>query len=308
MGLRIVFFGTPLPAARCLESVLASDHEVAAVVTAPDAPSGRGMDVRPSAVKEVALGSGILTIEPKSLKEPGSWATLGAIGADAFVVIAFGKILPREVLEMPKLGCFNVHLSLLPRWRGAAPIQWALLEGDKTSGVTVILMDEGIDTGPILATTEVAVLPEDNAGTLTGKLTETGANLLLDVLSDAGEGRLQGRPQGGEVRPAPKLTKSDARIPWGETPLRVVNRVRAFGPRPGAWTTIGGRRLIVLSAKDADSVPDGPPGTLYDGGGLAVNAKGGVVSMDFVKPEGGPGMTGGDFVRGRRLNKGDRFE
>jgi len=233
-----------------------------------------------------------------------------ALGADVFVVCAYGLLLPNPVLEATRLGCVNVHFSLLPAFRGAAPVAAALLAGAPVTGVTIMQMDPGLDTGPILATVEEPVREDDDAGSLEARLAQSGANLLVEVLHRLEEGTVQARPQDDALASyARKVKPDDARIDWTEPPEAVVNRVRAFSPRPGAWTTVDGRRLKVWRAhvvpgggaggqREAGAFEAGPDGSLRVPTGSG-DTRGGIL-LDAVQPEGGRRMSGGEFLMGRR--------
>ena len=312
MGLATVFFGTPEAAVPSLERLLASDHRVLGVVTAPDRPKGRGMQLTPSPVKERATAAGLAVSQPTTLRDPEVQASLAAMGADLFVVCAYGLLLPNAVLQATPLGCINVHFSLLPAFRGAAPVAAVLLAGVLVTGVTIMQMDPGLDTGPILAAVEEPVREDDDAGSLEARLAEAGSDLLVDVLDRLEEGGVKARPQDDALASyARKVTPDDARIDWTEPAEAVVNRVRAFSPRPGAWTTLDGRRLKVWRAQvapgvgagagagagargEAGAFQAGPDGSLLAGTGR------GWVLLDVVQPEGGRRMSGRELLMGRR--------
>jgi methionyl-tRNA formyltransferase len=312
MPLRAVFFGTPAAAVPTLVRLRESSHEVLAVVTAPDRPKGRGMEVAASPVKEAALAAGLPVLQPPTLKDPAVQSELAALGADVFVVCAYGLILPRAVLETPRLGAVNVHFSLLPAYRGAAPVAWAVLDGRGVSGVTIMQMDPGLDTGPILEQAEEPVRPDDDTGALEGRLAEVGAMLLVSVLDRLEAGTVSPQPQDDSTSTyAAKLTPEAARIDWSEEAKPIARRIRAFSPRPGAWTTLGGRRLKVWRASvpeawstAAGAAPPGPvpPGsvTAGPGGAMVVATGGGPLVLEEVQPEGGRRMAGSELLRGLR--------
>jgi len=303
MSLTTVFLGTPEAAVPSLEALLDSGHRVLAVATAPDRPKGRGMELAASPVKERAQAAGIPVLQPPSLRKPEAQAELAALGADVFVVCAYGLILPPAVLDQPRLGCVNVHFSLLPAFRGAAPVAAALLAGVPVSGVTIMQMDPGLDTGPILDTVEEPVRPDDDTGSLEARLAVAGADLLVSVLDRLEAGTIGARPQdGSQASYAGKVTPEDARIDWDQPGASIVNRVRAFNPRPGAWTTLDGRRLKVWRARVAEESGGGAPGSFAGGsdGSLVVATGDGALTLEEVQPEGGRRMPGADFLRGRR--------
>ena len=312
MSLRTVFLGTPEAAVPTLEALLDSDHRVVAVVTAPDRPRGRGMELAASPVKQRALAAGIPVLQPPTLRAPEVQVELAATGADVFVVCAYGLILPPAVLEEPRLGCVNVHFSLLPAFRGAAPVAAAILAGVPVSGVTIMQMDPGLDTGPTLDTVEEPIRPDDDTGSLEARLALAGARLLVSVLDHLEAGTIEARPQdGSQASYAGKVTPEDARIDWSQPSASIGDRVRAFSPRPGAWTILDGRRLKVWRARPGDGPlasgeprwkPEGEPGWFGSGAGgsMVVVTGDGVVALDEIQPEGGRRMSGPDFLRGRR--------
>jgi methionyl-tRNA formyltransferase len=303
MALTTVFLGTPEAAVPTLDRLLDSHHSVKAVVTAPDRPKGRGMELAASPVKRRALAAGIPVLQPPTLRTVEAQAELAAAGADVFVVCAYGLILPPAVLDQPRLGCVNVHFSLLPAFRGAAPVAAALLAGVPVSGVTIMQMDPGLDTGPILDTVEEPIRPDDDTGSLEARLAVAGADLLVSVLDRLEAGTIEAQPQdGSKASYAGKVTPEDARIDWDQPGASIADRVRAFSPRPGAWTTLDGRRLKVWRARAAGEPGGGPPGSFAGGaGGALVVATGdGALTLEEVQPEGGRRMSGADFLRGRR--------
>ena len=303
MALRTVFLGTPEAAVPTLDRLLESHHEVLAVATAPDRPKGRGMELAASPVKQRAVAAGLPVLQPPSLRPPDAQAALAAFGADVLVVCAYGLILPAAVLDRPRLGCVNVHFSLLPAFRGAAPVSAAVLAGVPVAGVTIMQMDPGLDTGPVLATVEEPVLPDDDTGSLEARLAEAGAALLVSVLDRLEAGTIEAQPQDAALASyAGKVTPEDARIDWGQPSTSIGRRVRAFSPRPGAWTTLDGRRFKVWRTRPSDAVAGGAPGTFGEGAGgslVVATGDGGLVLVE-VQPEGGRRMSGAEFLRGRR--------
>src|SRR5437870_2164144 len=290
MSLGTVFLVTPEAAVPTLEALLDSDHRVLAVATAPDRPRGRGMELAASPVKQRALAAGIPVLQPPTLRTTEAQAGLAAAGADVFVVCAYGLILPPAVLEEPRLGCVNVHFSLLPAFRGAAPVAGAILAGVPVSGVTIMQMDPGLDTGPILDTVEEPVRPDDDTGSLEARLARAGAGLLVSVLDRLEAGTIEAHPQdGSRASYAGKVTPEDARIDWGQPSASIVARVRAFSPRPGAWTTLDGRRLKVWRARGAGEPGAGAPGSFAGGAGgsLGVATGDGALTLEEGQPEGG---------------------
>jgi methionyl-tRNA formyltransferase len=258
-GLRIAFAGTPDFAVPALESLLNSRHTVVGVLTQPDRPKGRGRQVAASPVKEKALAHGLPVSQPLTLKDEAGRADLVSWQPDVLVVVAYGLILPRPVLTLPRLGCLNIHASLLPRWRGAAPIQRAILAGDPTSGVTIMVMDAGLDTGPMLLKKEVAIARTDTGGSLHDRLGGIGASALLEALDGYSDGTLTPVPQPTEgVTYAAKLDKAEALIDWSRDALAIERQVRAFNPWPVAETRLDGEQLRVFEAI-AETSPGATP-------------------------------------------------
>jgi methionyl-tRNA formyltransferase len=251
--LRVAFAGTPEFALPALEALLRL-HDVAGVLTQPDRPSGRGRHRRASPVKTLAEAHHLPLLQPASLRDAAPLAALDAWKPEVLVVVAYGLILPRAVLELPRHGCLNIHASLLPRWRGAAPVQRAILAGDAATGVTIMRMNEGLDTGPMLLRREVAIGPRDTGGSLSAALAALGATLMIEALEGLASGTLRAQPQPDEgVTYAPKIEKAEARIDWGRDAADIDRQVRAFSPWPIAETTLEGRQLRVHSAENMTS-------------------------------------------------------
>jgi len=305
---RIVFMGSPdfaLPTLRAL----AQTHTVIGVVTQPDRASGRGRELKPPPVKTLALQLGIPVIQPEKLREPAAMEQLRAWSPDLIVVAAFGQILKPEVLHLPRFGCLNVHASLLPRWRGAAPIQAAILAGDEETGVTIMQMDAGLDTGPILTQRPLRLTPDLTAGSVSQALSTLGADLLLDTLPDYLAGKLTPTPQPEEgVTYAPMLKKEDGRLDFTSDVSELERKVRAFNPWPGAFMDFDGTILKIHRAHIA-------PFPLGEGSGVraveagkrlviqnqpAVAARGGALILDEVQPAGKKPMSGKSFLAGGR--------
>jgi methionyl-tRNA formyltransferase len=312
--MRVVYLGTPAAAVPPLEALLDSTHEVVAVVTRPDRPRDRrGGPPQPSPVKQAALAAGVPVLEPPSGRDPELPARLAATGADIGVACAFGYLLPDAVLAAFPRGIINLHFSLLPAYRGAAPVQRALLDGVEATGVTTFQIDAGMDTGPMLLAAEVAVDPREDAGALTARLAEVGARLIVETLDALEASQLQPRPQpeaGASL--APKVTGEEARLDFSWPAARLADAVRAFTPAPGAWTTHRGRRLKVTRAAPAEgsrepSPEDGRPTlepgrlALGPGGRLLVGAADQPLELLEVQPEGRRAMSGAEFARGARL-------
>jgi methionyl-tRNA formyltransferase len=252
--LRLGFAGTPEFAVPALDALLSSRHSVVAVFTQPDRPAGRGQLVRLSAVKKRALELQVGIHQPSSFKTPDAEAVLRELKLDALVVVAYGLILPAAVLQLPALGCFNIHASLLPRWRGAAPIQRALLAGDEVTGITIMRMDAGLDTGPMLKARELPIGEFDTAGTLHDRLARLGGELVVETLDAVADGRIEAKPQPSSgITYADKINKAEAVIDWHDDVQSIQRRVRAFNPWPVAETTLNGLQLRVW---DAVVLPD----------------------------------------------------
>jgi methionyl-tRNA formyltransferase len=301
---RIVFMGTPAFAVASLEACLAVG-EVVAVVTQPDKPRGRGQEVSFSPVKQKALERGLPVLQPLKLRNTDFHLELAALKPDVAVVTAYGKILPKAVLEAPRLGCLNVHASLLPRWRGAAPIQWAIAAGDARTGVCLMQMDEGMDTGAVLARAEVPIGPTDTSATLHDALSQLGGRLLRDELPRYLAGALVAVPQPSEgVTPAPMIDKEEGRLDFRRPALELERRLRAFTPWPGCFTTLNGALLKVHAVEVTAS--SGAPGCVLraDASGLEVACANGALRLLSVQPEGKKAMAAKDFLLGRPLAVG----
>ncbi|MEM6440776.1 MAG: methionyl-tRNA formyltransferase [Pseudomonadota bacterium] len=261
--MRLVFMGTPDFAVPTLEALVEAGHGVAAVYTQPPRPAGRGKKPRPGPVQAQAEALGLEVRHPTSLKSEAEQAAFAALEADAAVVAAYGLILPRAVLEAPRFGCWNVHASLLPRWRGAAPIQRALLAGDAETGVCIMRMEAGLDTGPVVLREATEIGPEDTGGSLHDRLAEIGARLMPRALAGIAQGTLEAEVQPDEgVTYAAKIEKAEARVDWARPAAEVDRRIRAFAPFPGAWTEIGGERVKLLMSRV--EAGDGEPGEALD--------------------------------------------
>ncbi|MFG6668518.1 methionyl-tRNA formyltransferase [Halomonas sp. HNIBRBA4712] len=267
-SLRVVFAGTPEFAEAHLAAVLASDHQVVGVYTQPDRPAGRGRKLTPSPVKRLALEHGLAVYQPESLKSADAQAELAALEADIMVVVAYGLLLPQAVLDTPRLGCINVHASLLPRWRGAAPIQRAIEAGDAASGVTIMQMDAGLDTGAMLLEIETPIDEETTGGTLHDRLAEQGAKALIDALDGLARGALSAAPQPEQgVTYAAKLSKAEAELDFTQSAEMLARKVRAFNPWPVAWAALNDERLRLYMARAGERTADASlPGTLLDHG------------------------------------------
>lgn len=299
---RVVFMGTPAFAVPVL-TALASTHQVVGVVTQPDRPAGRGRELQPAPVKRVALEFGLPLIQPPSLRRPEALAQLAAWQPEVIVVAAFGQILRQDVLDLPPHGCLNVHASLLPRWRGAAPIPAAILAGDAVTGVTIMKMDTGLDTGPIVARREEPIRPDDTQTSLGERLAQLGARLLVETLPAYLEGALLPQPQPEEgVTYARQLRKEDGLLDWSRPAVELDRQVRAFHPWPGAFTSWKGQMLKVLRAVPLpDWRGDAPPGlVLALADGIAVATGEGALRLEQVQLAGKRPMDVALFLRGQR--------
>jgi len=306
MSLRVVFMGTPAFACPTLSEIVGQGHEVAACYTREPAPAGRGMDLRKSPVHVMAEGLGIPVLTPRSLRGPEAAEVFAAHGADAAVVVAYGKILPAAILAVPPLGCLNLHGSLLPRWRGAAPIQRAVMAGDAETGVMVMRMDEGLDTGPVAMAERIAIGPDMTAGDVHDGLMHLGADLMARALAALSRGALTFAPQAQDgVTQAAKIDKAEAAIDWSRPAREVHDRIRGLSPFPGAYFTAdwgqGATRVKVLRSTLVDG--GGPPGTVLDDA-LAVACGAGAVRLLEVQRAGKAAASAREFLRGAGLRVG----
>jgi methionyl-tRNA formyltransferase len=296
---RVVFMGSPDFAIPTLRA-LAGQYNVVGVVTQPDRASGRGREQKAPPVKTLALASGIPVLQPETLRLPEAMEQLHAWNPDLIVVTAFGQILRKDVLEMPRYGCINVHASLLPRWRGAAPINAAILHGDEETGVTIMQMDVGLDTGPMLSQRSIRLMPEDTAGTAFEKLSTLGADLLLETLPDYLSGKLTPIPQPEEgVTYAPMLKKEEGRLDFSQDVNALERRVRAFNPWPGAFMDFDGTLLKVHRARVESGEASVGQRLIYENQ-PAVGARGGILILEEVQPPGKKSMSGKAFLAGAR--------
>jgi methionyl-tRNA formyltransferase len=301
--MRIVFAGTPAFAVPSLRAAHAH-HEVVAVYTQPDRPAGRGRGLTPSPVKLEAIQRGIPVLQPLSLRKKSTQDALREMQPDVMVVVAYGLILPQAVLDIPQYGCWNVHASLLPRWRGAAPIQRAIEAGDTETGVCLMQMEAGLDTGPVLLAQSMPIGPEDTGGQLHDRLSDLGAQVLRDALGLLRAGvRLPPHPQAEEgVAYAHKLDKAEAKLDWAQPAGVLARKVRAFNPWPVAEAQVAGERLRIHGAVVVDQSHDATPGTLLAAGrqGLDIACGVGVLRLRVVQREGGKAITAADYLNARR--------
>jgi methionyl-tRNA formyltransferase len=297
--MRLIFMGTPGFAVETLEALIAAGHEIACVYAQPPRPAGRGMAERLTPVHAFAETHGLMVRTPKSLKGAAEQQAYAALAADATVVVAYGLLLPRPILEAPRLGCFNVHASLLPRWRGAAPIQRAIMAGDDESGVTIMRMEEGLDTGPMCKVGRIAITPETTAETLHDGLARLGARLIVEVLA---EPVITATPQPEEgVTYARKIDKAEAHIDFALPAAAVRNHIHGLSPSPGAWLTVNGTRVKVLACDVVAG--NGAAGVFLDDR-LTVACGDGAVRLTRLQREGKGAMDADTFLRGFAIAAG----
>jgi methionyl-tRNA formyltransferase len=301
--LRLAFMGTPDFAIPALSALADAGHEFAAVYSQPPRAAGRGQQERPSPVHAAALARGITVRSPVSLRDPAEQSAFTALKLDAAVVVAYGLLLPRPVLGAPRLGCLNIHASLLPRWRGAAPIQRCLMAGDTETGITIMQMDEGLDTGPMLLQERLPIAPDDDAGRLHDKLASLGARLILTALGGLADGTLKGQPQpSADVTYAAKLTREEERLDWRRPAADLARQVRALSPRPAAWFAMSGDRFKVLAVEPV-SEKQTAPGMVLDDGFLVACGQGALRILRIQRSGKAP-MEADEFLRGYRLPHG----
>jgi methionyl-tRNA formyltransferase len=302
--LRLAFMGTPDFAASSLRALIDAGHEVACVYSQPPRPAGRGHQVQRSPVHVLAEERGIPVRTPKSLRNAEAQAEFAALDLDCAVVAAYGLILPQPILDAPRMGCLNIHASLLPRWRGAAPIQRSILAGDAETGVTIMQMDAGLDTGAMLLKGTVPITAETTAGSLHDALAELGAGLIVQALDGLAEGRLTAEPQPAEgVTYAAKLSRDDGRLDWNQPADFIERQVRALNPWPGVWFDLGRERIKVLKAELATGTPGAAPGTLLDAD-LTVACAEGAVRLTRVQRPGKAAVEASAFLRGFNVTVG----
>lgn len=306
--LKIIFAGTPEFAAKHLEHLITENFEVIACYTQPDRPAGRGKKLQPSAVKSVALEHDIPVYQPESLKNEEAQSELAALGADLMIVVAYGLILPKVVLDMPKFGCINVHGSILPKWRGAAPIQRSVLSGDPETGVTIMQMDVGLDTGDMLHIETCPISADDTSGSVYQKLQEIGPKALVTTVHKIAKGDISPEVQDdSQATYAHKLTKEEAEINWQDSAEQIERNIRGYQPWPVATMQLANNKVKVLKAQivDSDSIEtpasDVEPGTILqaDKTGLVIATTSGLINITTLQPPGKKPMSIGDFVNGR---------
>lgn len=308
--MRIVFMGTAAFAVPCLEALLAAEHEVAAVVTQPDRPHGRGLTWHPSPVKESALRYKLPILQPEKARDPDFVAELAALAPELIAVVAYGQILRAAVLELPPRGCVNVHGSLLPELRGAAPIQWAVIRGYRETGVTTMFMDAGMDTGDMIFRAREPIHPDDTAGTLAARLAPAGARLLVETVAAIAAGAPPRESQDhARATYAPMLKREDAAVAWDLPAEAVRDLIHGCNPAPGAFAGHAGKPLKLWRAELVESAPQGVPGEVValDRDGPVVAAGRGALRLLEAQPASRPRVTGAEFARGARLEHGERL-
>ena len=292
--MRLAFMGTPVFAAVALQALIDAGHEIAAVYAQPARPAGRGQKPQPSPVESLARQHGLPVFTPVSLKSPEEQAAFAALNLDAAVVAAYGLILPRAVLEAPKRGCFNIHGSLLPRWRGAAPIQRAILAGDAETGITIMQMEAGLDTGPMLLKGVLPITAETTGGSLHDALADLGARLMVQYLADPAAYPPEVQPKAG-VTYAAKIDKAELKLDWSLPAAQIDRVIRTFAPKPGAWAEINGERVKVLAAVPVPG--SGEPGTALDDAVTIATGEGALRLTHLQRPGKGP-VAAADLLRG----------
>ena len=310
--LRIVFAGTPQFAAASLEALINSRHQVVAVYTQPDRPAGRGKKLTPSPVKRLAQETGIPVCQPPSLKSDDEQKTLEHFNADLMVVVAYGLLLPQSILDTPKLGCINVHASLLPRWRGAAPIERALMAGDRETGITIMQMDVGLDTGDMLVKTRCPIHDHDTAGTLHDRLLSQSGDALLQAIEQLADGSAQPQPQNhDQACYAHKLLKADRELDWNQSAEQLSRQIRGLNPSRVAFSYLSGQRIGIWNAQYYSNSSEGQPGQLLgaDNQGLLVATGGGVLQLTHLQLPGGKQLPVSELLKSRQdlFRAGNQF-
>lgn len=309
----IIFAGTPEFAAISLRTLIEAGHRIIAVYTQPDRPAGRGKKLLASEVKQLALEHKIPVYQPLNFKDPEALETLHALEADLMIVAAYGIILPAAVLNAPRLGCINIHASLLPRWRGAAPIQRAIQAGDETTGITIMQMDEGLDTGAMLLKREIQIDAQATGGSLHDQLAELGGTAIVSALELLAEGKLKSENQDNEQACyAKKLSKQEAQIDWSGDATQIARNVRAFNPWPVAFFLAEGERIRVFEARALEDHHESPPGTIIDRSreGIRISCGKGTLSLQKIQFPGGKALSVKDVINGGKagLEAGTRLD
>lgn len=309
--MNLLFMGTPDFAVPTLKALHQSSHTLPAVITQPDRPKGRGQAVQFSPVKQYALDNGLEVLQPAKASNPETIEQLAQFEPDVIVVIAYGQILKQDLLNVPKQFCMNIHASLLPKYRGAAPINWAILNGDKETGVTTMKMDKGMDTGDMLLKREVPIARIDTAQTLHDALAEAGASLAVETLEQLEQGKLHPVPQDhGAATHARKLKKEDGHIFWNQSAENIYNQVRGLDPWPGAYTFLNGKRLKCCKAETTTGTADDAPGRVarVSDFGIEVGTEDGRLIVTEIQPEGKKRMTAKSFLAGHKIQAGDQLD
>lgn len=311
--LKIAFMGTPEFAVAALDALILAGFDIAAVVTAPDRPAGRGRKLRASAVKSYAVEKGLPVLLPTNLKDPGFVGQLASYGVNLQVVVAF-RMLPRQVWEFPEYGTFNLHASLLPDYRGAAPINWAIINGERTTGATTFFIDEQIDTGRVILQESLEIGPRENAGQLHDRLMELGAGLVVETVRQIQAGTVSTHPQPAPApeKKAPKLFRDDCRVDWDAPAAQIDNLIRGLSPYPAAWTQLesasGASTCKIYTARPTETPSNGVPGQLHSTGKrLFVDTADLQLEVLELQPEGKRRMAVSDWLNGTELKKNDRF-
>jgi methionyl-tRNA formyltransferase len=311
--MKLLFCGTPEFAVPTLERLIAEKFAIDLVVTNPDEPSGRGYALKAPPVKQVALHAGLDVFQPATLKDPATVAFLSRYRPDAIVVVAYGHFIPKWLIDLPRWGCINLHASLLPKYRGAAPIQWALIRGEAVTGVTAMRIDVGLDTGDVLLEREVGIQDDDDSETLGARLSQLGADLMIETLRRLEQGDLEAQPQDhAQATLAPILKKEDGRIDWNFPALAIWNRIRGLRPWPGAYTRFRGKNLHIWAASRpaAGETIHLEPGTLIaDRGRLCVSCgQGTLLELAEIQLEGRKRLAPRDFLNGVRISAGEKVD
>lgn len=308
--MKIIFAGTPVFAATALDALIQQRHDIVLVLTQPDRPAGRGMKVTASAVKLSAQTHGLKLLQPQSLKDNVIHEQLRETNADLMIVAAYGLILPESILTLPRLGCLNIHASLLPRWRGAAPIQRAILAGDRETGITIMQMDAGLDTGPMLLKESIVIAHNDTAQTLHDKLCQLGAHAIIKALTLMQQNRLTPTIQDETLTCyAGKISKDEALIDWNQTATQVDRAIRAYNPTPGAYTTFRGHTIKIWQASVIAQDTDRPGEIMaIEREGIIVACGTGSIRLEIIQKSGGKRLSAAEFLTGFKLHAGDFFD
>jgi methionyl-tRNA formyltransferase len=306
--MRVVFLGTPDFAVPSLEALVSSGHSVLAVFTQPDRPKGRGQQLAESPVKQAALRLSLPVFQPERIRRPDSFEQLRSFNAELMVVVGYGQIIPQNIIDLPPLGILNVHASLLPKYRGAAPIQWAIANGETTTGVTIMQIDAGLDTGDMLAKASTEIGPDETAPELSVRLAATGAQLLVDTIRDIASDNAKREEQNhAEATLAPILKKEDGRVDWSMPAAQINNRRRGFTPWPGAYTTFRGQPLSLVGTGPIDDKSTQPGSVRVEGKKLLVGTGRGTLAISEVQPGGKKRMSAEAFINGYKPKTGERM-